>query len=56
MAKSRVTKTFSPLVAGNIFTQVGNMYKFNASFKNGIPVVNGSPFQIPMGGGMPSGQ
>ncbi len=56
MAKSRVTKRFSPLVAGNIFTQAGNMYKFNASFKNGVPAVNGKPFQIPLGGGMAPGQ
>ncbi len=50
MAKNRVNKRFAPLVGANIFTQVGNMYKFKASFKDGVPVVNGKPFQIPMGG------
>jgi len=50
MAKSRVEKRFAPLVAGNIFTRIGDMYKFNASFKEGVPVVNGQPFQLPMGG------
>ena len=50
MAKSRVEKLFEPLVAGNIFTLVGDMYKFSASFKEGVPRVNGQPFQLPMGG------
>jgi uncharacterized protein YdgA (DUF945 family) len=50
MAKSRVEKRFAPLVAGNIFTRIGDMYKFSASFKEGMPVVNGKPFQIPFGG------
>jgi len=56
MAKSRVSKRFAPLVAGNIFTKAGNMYKFSASFKNGVPTVNGKPFQIPLGGGMAPGK
>jgi uncharacterized protein YdgA (DUF945 family) len=56
MAKNRVSKRFAPLVGANIFTHVGNMYKFSASFKDGVPVVNGQPFQIPMGGGTPPGR
>jgi uncharacterized protein YdgA (DUF945 family) len=56
MAKNRVSKRFAPLVGANIFTHVGNMYKFSASFKDGVPVVNGQPFQIPMGGSTPPGR
>ena len=56
MAKNRVSKRFTPLVGANIFTQVGNMYKFSASFKDGVPIVNGQPFQIPMGGGAQPGR
>ena len=52
MAKARVDKRMSKLTAGNIFNKVGNMYKFSASFKNGVPMVNGKQFQIPLGGGM----
>ncbi len=57
MATNRVSKRFTPLVGANIFTRVGDMYKFTASFKDGVPVVNGQPFQIPLGGGaMPPGR
>ncbi|HEC28828.1 MAG TPA: DUF945 domain-containing protein [Gammaproteobacteria bacterium] len=54
MAKARVNKRMSRLVAGNIFNKVGNMFKFSASIKNGISRVNGKPFQIPFGGMRPA--
>jgi len=53
MAKARVSKNMGRMVAAKIFTKVGNMYKISASFEKGIPTVNGSVFNIPLGGPPP---
>jgi len=50
MAQSRVNKRMSGLVAANMFVKDGDMYRFKAGIKDGIPTVNGQPFQMPVGG------
>jgi len=49
MAKSRVDSLMSG-PAAQFFIKNGDVYKFNASFKEGVPTLNGQPFQIPLGG------
>jgi len=50
MAQSRVNKRMSGLVAANMFIKDGDMYRFKAGIKDGIPMVNGKPFKMPGGG------
>ena len=39
--------------AAQFFVKSGDVYKFSASFKEGVPMMNGEPFQIPLFGAPP---